>query len=1480
VEIGGKSATTDNAGYYVVSNVLPNGDTDGSNYKASFYKSGYTAWQDESGLRVEPKEYLTTDPFLEKQVLYKMEEYFNTWLTQTYGNGTKLAQGTASGSIDTSAGTSNFTTSTFWGTINDAGDIVGGSIQGTFATGTHAGRPFAATILSGNINLGGITLSGTVTMAMPPDLEIENNNITISLESVTSSSAGGNWTYAGGVYINDETGTAVQVTSDPKNPEVPKFDLKPLDYLYYYGQSLETVYLYPTNSTITGKILVFHNNTEPPEGVPDVKIEFSNVRNPALGDHLYTATINTGAILETIEASPITITVTSGTFRGTYDSILNRISGTVTGLVSTSPFSSFTGTVSGSPTDVSFSGALNEGTAIRETGTGITISGPFTPEPNSAQIGRFYGEGKTDKNGEFTVTGVPAGQALYIQIPGFTDKAGRYYSGDNPFAVIGTNWDTSYSAGPFITQRNASVALPTIYLKADADIALITGTSLGTPNERLEIDSELVVTFSKTMDTKTFSATFTPAAGSKGGGTINLIAEWAPTGEGKDELPDTQVTLTPNNVKMPGYSDSGILPYWNGSATDLYTGVLTFGTSTTRARALDGSILIDPITADVPTLPVFTEVGLILESVKIISATESAAAGARSLLQQGGEVILTFNKEVAETDGTRFVIVDGGYEYPQAWKIDTDEKIIHVFNDRPIVGTAYLRTLDDFPVYGKGDKINDLIDIGDDMIRGLASFIPDTEYLSIIKNPYLEKAIATDQDKLNGEKIATNIKIGAANTGWNPLEPIVLEFSQGITAYPSVDILYQSAPNEYRVAATITAAAVDGFARAIRIPIAAANRLLAPGKTYYLSFTVTPQSGTPAKTLVVNPRLETVSANQDKGLNVYFTIEDEDATKFAILDNSVGGNTNNGAITLNTTPTVLTWWPNVTIQGPLYTAVTSRDVPRTINLYRAQYASGTIAAWTPVPGGDFTIDAGATAAVSPYTITLDPSDGPFSLMYRGISADGVVISTIATVSVPSTSVTITTTNTDNISGVMGELMPRQFVGIQLAGDTFSNPTTPASPVAYDVGTVVTDWFPELEDSGLSAEISKQVNINTTAAEIAIYGTPTKTITATNLTVIVPQGATKVGVPLKYTTTGGTAQQIAISAFVMPEVAVTPTSNIGGRVNEALAPVNLNVNLTGDTFKTTFATTANLDGWFKNLPADLHARPALTIASGSAYAIIQIYGTPSKASNDPFEIVIPGTALNKGITTRQTVASYAITPITGTISVTAGTNVPAASTVIGAPITEYMTLQISTGAYFKGLGENEPVDSWFTNRPAGLYFKVARKIDVTDEEDEVEIKITGASSNVLSSQIQIVVPGDKTTVGNSIAVNTGLGNYQFTAPTASITAHTSPFSGTVSVAIGTESIQITLGGSNYFNPTLVNADLSSWVQNLPTGTGTLKALNQTTITGSTTQVITLYFDGQPGLASNERIQITIPANATTSGKEIKIALSSSYVFDIN
>ncbi|WP_010262776.1 carboxypeptidase-like regulatory domain-containing protein [Treponema primitia] len=89
VSIGGKSATTDAGGAYVIKGLIPNSGKSGlgtdvnTNYVVSVSKPGYKLTTKVTPIVVDPNEYTENDPFLEKETLQTLRASFDAWLQTT-----------------------------------------------------------------------------------------------------------------------------------------------------------------------------------------------------------------------------------------------------------------------------------------------------------------------------------------------------------------------------------------------------------------------------------------------------------------------------------------------------------------------------------------------------------------------------------------------------------------------------------------------------------------------------------------------------------------------------------------------------------------------------------------------------------------------------------------------------------------------------------------------------------------------------------------------------------------------------------------------------------------------------------------------------------------------------------------------------------------------------------------------------------------------------------------------------------------------------------------------------------------------------------------------------------------------------------------------------------------------------------------------------------------------------------------------------
>ncbi|MDR0411731.1 MAG: carboxypeptidase-like regulatory domain-containing protein [Treponema sp.] len=596
------------------------------------------------------------------------------------------------------------------------------------------------------------------------------------------------------------------------------------------------------------------------------------------------------------------------------------------------------------------------------TGGNITDAAALTQANIVVQFkdgsGKIYGTGKTDANGGFAVTGLPANTTgLSLVMPGFVE-GDAYYDGTSVTAYNGTN----FASASFFTLKDSSDVW-NVYLKGKTDAAYIANVAAGGPGAPIAPSSKITVTFSKAIDAKTFTASIAAFGNTKGTATDDdnfaFDAEW--------NQENTVATLTPRK-KLSSYTTTGMLPYSIDKSVRI-------GQLLIYAKAADGSSILDPekpttavgpAAARAAKFDVYTQ-----EGIKLLSAEVVVAPPARAVLPVGGALKLTFNKNVAPLVGdTAFSIGN----VPAAYKVDAaDAKIVYVYADKPIASDSSLT----YKVFAADDAFNDTTTQDAVSVAGISG---DGLYKDgIVVNPYLGKASPTAQDKENVKKVFTNVLIGAANPGWKRADAIKLEFSASISGgNPTVTVYYQNG-SSYINAGNATVSLSNNKELTITLPTG-----LAGGRTFYLSFTVT----IGGETYIIGPKALNADATEVQVTLVADTSADLDRAGTSIASITTGKSSIEGVIG---TAAVL----GASEIFILNSATENNGTREFIGYIK----SSVDPVWKPLEGANFTLSPaygnGTKVNTPGFNIGSIPAynSSGIKVKWRGVSSKGTVIET-------------------------------------------------------------------------------------------------------------------------------------------------------------------------------------------------------------------------------------------------------------------------------------------------------------------------------------------------------------------------------------------------------------------------------------------------------------------------------------------------------
>jgi hypothetical protein len=336
---------------------------------------------------------------------------------------------------------------------------------------------------------------------------------------------------------------------------------------------------------------------------------------------------------------------------------------------------------------------------------------------------------ETDRNGKFSVTGLPANTIFDIIVDNFSHTVAKetFYFDGTKLYQLSDNTTTITALTPKQTQANGPTTLLPILLFAEKEVVFVSAYKAGSLAEPLPVrdkegvdaqgkptvqKAEIEVTFTEALDPTSFAAYLDDTTTGNGYGSVRLKAiAWS-----KD---NKTVTLVAAERPSGGGYGTITLPYnvfTVGALPDEGpTGILHVS-----AKKADGT---EAFVAS--TVPVFTEERIKLLSVEVVDPADLEDRPTRSLftVKVGGAVKLTFSKPIADNNANTYFTFVGlnTKENPDYRIVDN---VVYVYIDQKIpfsertainywvvskthsddfigqIGVAGIPTVDQFTTYG------------------------------------------------------------------------------------------------------------------------------------------------------------------------------------------------------------------------------------------------------------------------------------------------------------------------------------------------------------------------------------------------------------------------------------------------------------------------------------------------------------------------------------------------------------------------------------------------------------------------------------------------------------------------------------------------------------------------------------------------------------------------------------------------------------
>ena len=221
--------------------------------------------------------------------------------------------------------------------------------------------------------------------------------------------------------------------------------------------------------------------------------------------------------------------------------------------------------------------------------------------------------------------------------------------------------------------------------------------------------------------------------------------------------------------------------------------------------------------------------------------------------------------------------------------------------------------------------------------------------------------------------------------------------------------------------------------------------------------------------------------------------------------------------------------------------------------------------------------------------------------------------------------------------------------------------------------------------------------------------------------------------------------------------------VNGTTGSEIAPVEVTINLTSETFKDA-SLTANTDvsTWFEGMPSGLTAKIKTDVEASGTSAVITISGEPTAKSSAAMVIKVPAEKLtgNAELTVNVKGSTYAIAEPAPAATATVDNVTISGKT--GTAIAGQDIVITLNGDTFNAMNKDADVKGWFTNLPAGLDAKI--KDVVTEGATKVTVTISGKPTATSSAAMTITIPAEKVAGNAAVKVTDNpAAKYNITAP---------------------------------------------------------------------------------------------------------------------
>lgn len=415
-------------------------------------------------------------------------------------------------------------------------------------------------------------------------------------------------------------------------------------------------------------------------------------------------------------------------------------------------------------------------------------------------------------------------------------------------------------------------------------------------------------------------------------------------------------------------------------------------------------------------------------------------------------------------------------------------------------------------------------------------------------------------------------------------------------------------------------------------------------------------------------------------------------------------------------------------------------------------------------------------------------------------------------------------------------------------------------------TDVKDWFtPQI--AGLNYTLQSTIADGAPSATIKITGTPSDVMSATALSIILPESAIKNATANKFgnlvVDTKGSNYTVEDWSLKSNEVVIKGTDS-GVAITKETFTITFDKNNSALTFRSRSAL--KLDGeWINPLLEGLIFQKLAVTSANNKSLTIEVTGTPKSTTSSPISITIPEAALyitgynnssKTSVSVNTSGSRYEITSLYA--SLTDRTDITGVQYVALPNGGNTLEVNLTQATFKNALAVGTDVSSWFTANHNGLTYKIAEAVSA--DANSAKVTISGTPEVVLDGVgLSMSIPVSYLNGATGpLSVDTKGSVYTFSPITATSNAVIISGSQGIALSPSPRSITITLSGATFAKHT-ADVNVASWFSHAVSG---LKYNLRPNASSSATAYIDI--TGTPTETLSEPIVLTIKDNSLING----------------